>query len=127
MKFVKANRISPQWTPRLAASHLGLFCLPMSHKRISGLDEKAKKAMSSFCLKSTTGNRVYDGDAGLYDFSRRDGDKAATFRDYDGSVTGHHVAHVVKPWPFYTTSQCTYRQNWNMAICPHTYGKVVII
>ena len=30
MKFVKANRIAPDGTP---LSHLGLFCLPMSHKK----------------------------------------------------------------------------------------------
>ena len=29
----KANRIAPDGTPRNAASHLGLFCLPMSHKK----------------------------------------------------------------------------------------------
>ena len=28
-----ANRISPDWMSRFAASHLGLFCLPMSHKQ----------------------------------------------------------------------------------------------
>ena len=33
MKFLHANRIAPDGTPRSAASHLGLFCLPMSHKR----------------------------------------------------------------------------------------------
>ena len=33
MKFLKANRIAPDGTPRSAASHLGLFCLPMSHKK----------------------------------------------------------------------------------------------
>ena len=33
MKFLKANRIVPDGTPRSAASHLGLCCLPMSHKR----------------------------------------------------------------------------------------------
>ena len=33
MKFLCANRIAPDGTPRFAASHLGLFCLPMSHKR----------------------------------------------------------------------------------------------
>ena len=35
MKFLQAiaNRIAPDGTPRSAASHLGLFCLPMSHKR----------------------------------------------------------------------------------------------
>ena len=30
MKIMSANRIDPDGTPRSAASHLGLFCLPMS-------------------------------------------------------------------------------------------------
>ena len=33
MKFMSANRIAPDGTPRFALSHLGLFCLPMSHKK----------------------------------------------------------------------------------------------
>ena len=33
MKIIYANRIAPDGTPRFAASHLGLFCLPMSHKK----------------------------------------------------------------------------------------------
>ena len=33
MKIGSANRIAPDGTPRFAASHLGLFCLPMSHKK----------------------------------------------------------------------------------------------
>ena len=33
MKFLCANRIAPDGTSRSAASHLGLYCLPMSHKR----------------------------------------------------------------------------------------------
>ena len=32
-KFLQANRIPPDGTLRSAVSHLGLFCLPMSHKR----------------------------------------------------------------------------------------------
>ena len=31
MKIMKANRIALGGTPRFAASHLVLFCLPMSH------------------------------------------------------------------------------------------------
>ena len=33
MKIVLASRIAPDGTPRFAASHLGLFCLLMSHKQ----------------------------------------------------------------------------------------------
>ena len=37
MKFLCANRIAPDGTPRSAASHLGLCCLPMSHKMTTRL------------------------------------------------------------------------------------------
>ena len=33
MTIMLANRIAPDGTPPFAASHLGLFCLPMSHKK----------------------------------------------------------------------------------------------
>ena len=33
MEIVSANRIAPDGTSRFAASHLGLFCLPMPHKK----------------------------------------------------------------------------------------------
>ena len=33
MKIKMANRIAPDGTPRFAAPHLGLFCLPMSNKK----------------------------------------------------------------------------------------------
>ena len=33
MKFLCANRIAPDGTPHSAASHLGLYCLPMPHKK----------------------------------------------------------------------------------------------
>ena len=39
MNVLQANRIAPDGTPRFAASHLGLFCLPMSHKK----DERLKR------------------------------------------------------------------------------------
>ena len=32
MKIMSANRIGRDGTPHVAASHLDLFCLPMSHK-----------------------------------------------------------------------------------------------
>ena len=33
MKFMSLNRIAPDGTSLFAASHLGLFCLHMSHKK----------------------------------------------------------------------------------------------
>ena len=37
MKFMSATRIAPDGMPEFAASHLGLFCLPMSHKKVARL------------------------------------------------------------------------------------------
>ena len=34
---MKANRIAPTGTPHFAASHLGLFCLAMSVKRLQAV------------------------------------------------------------------------------------------
>ena len=34
MKLMTANRIAPNGTLRFAASHLGLFCLPMANKKV---------------------------------------------------------------------------------------------
>ena len=39
MKFLKANSIAPDETPHSAVSHLGLYCLPMSHKEDASLYE----------------------------------------------------------------------------------------
>ena len=33
MKILQANRLAPDGTPRFSASHLGLFCLPMSRQK----------------------------------------------------------------------------------------------
>ena len=33
MKIMSADRIASDGTPRFALSNLGLFCLPMSHKK----------------------------------------------------------------------------------------------
>ena len=33
MNFMSANRIARDGTPHFAASHLGIFSLPMSHKK----------------------------------------------------------------------------------------------
>ena len=33
MKLISANRKALDWSLRFAASHLGLFCLPISHKK----------------------------------------------------------------------------------------------
>ena len=40
MKFLCANRIVPDGMPHSAASHLGLCCLPMSHKKDASLKVK---------------------------------------------------------------------------------------
>ena len=57
MTFLKANRIAPDGTPRSAASHLGLLCLPihlgllclpMSHKKEARLIQVKNSILPSF-------------------------------------------------------------------------------
>ena len=54
MKSMLTNRIDPDGMPCFVASHLGLFCLPMSHKKDSRLiwvNHKYKKKLGQLeCL-----------------------------------------------------------------------------
>ncbi|KAK3583428.1 hypothetical protein CHS0354_025548 [Potamilus streckersoni] len=93
-----------------------------------GLDRISSSTLSSmtaakfaFVDGESTGNRVLNGDPG---FGSIGDDKAATFQDVDGSVTGTANNQVVKPYDFYITNRCKKRVNWEMAICPHFYGKI---
>lgn len=68
---------------------------------------------------------MFDGDETVHGFSNLDGDKAATFRDIDDTVSGlTGMQQIVKPGPYYTTHECLFRTNWKMAICPYKYTKV---
>lgn len=75
-------------------------------------------------VQPSRGTRIYDGNSTEHGFADMDGDKGATFRDLDGSATSVPGLQVVKPGPFYTTEECAYRKNWNMALCPYKFGKV---
>ena len=55
MNFLQANRIAPDGTLRFEASHLGLFCLPMSHKK----DAKLKQVKTSSPRATIAHLRVY--------------------------------------------------------------------
>ena len=50
MKIKIADRITPDGTPRFAGSHLGLFRLPMSHKKDARLIWVKQFLNSAFCL-----------------------------------------------------------------------------
>ena len=67
---------------------------------------------------------MYDGNSSEYRFGDRDGDMAVTMRDSDGSLTGAVGSTVLRNYPVFTTDQCYRRHDWNLAICPHKYGKV---
>ncbi|XP_033732709.1 cell surface hyaluronidase-like isoform X2 [Pecten maximus] len=68
-----------------------------------------------------TGNRVYDGNSSITGFADFDGDIAAKFVDLDGTVTTIAESSVVRSDPYMITSQCTFRDSWNLVICPHRY------
>ncbi|KAL3861720.1 hypothetical protein ACJMK2_007744 [Sinanodonta woodiana] len=81
-------------------------------------------AKFAFIDGDSTGNRVLDGDDDDPEYGSEDGDKAKTFQDVDGSVTGVANSQIVKPYDYYVTDQCMKKINWDMAICPHDYGKI---
>ncbi|KAL8618550.1 hypothetical protein ACOMHN_021819 [Nucella lapillus] len=66
-------------------------------------------------------NWVFRGNGSTYGWGIRDGNKAHTFLDVDGSVTGQPGAQVVLPRPFYMGPECVHRTFWQMAVCPYTY------
>lgn len=84
----------------------------------------------------TGGNRVFDGDVDdeVLGFGNFDGDRTATFRDMDGSVTKcpgdanwQGPMQIVKPEKYIITERCKYRANHNMVMCNDLYGKVSIV
>ena len=54
IQIMKANRKAPDGTPRFAVSHLGLFCLPMSHKKDTRLIwvKHTRSMISAFVQRS---------------------------------------------------------------------------
>lgn len=56
----------------------------------------------------------------------KDGDRAALFRDTDGSVTGQIGATVVADVPLLVTPACTRRGEWNAWLCAGRYAGLSI-
>ena len=59
MTFLCENRIAPDGKPRSAASHLGLCCLPMSHRGASGLNELIVLTVCENQVKSCKGTKTF--------------------------------------------------------------------
>ncbi|KAL3861903.1 hypothetical protein ACJMK2_007916 [Sinanodonta woodiana] len=104
--------------------NMGAISLKRLNRFSSSTVNSMKAAKFAFVDGDSTGNWVVNGDQGDVGFGNEDGDKAATFQDVDGSVSGAANNQLVKPYPYYVTDQCRQRVNWEMAICPHDYGKL---
>ena len=50
MTFLCANRIAPDGTPRSAASHLGLYCLSIFHRRDARLIRVNQEVSGAFTV-----------------------------------------------------------------------------
>lgn len=72
------------------------------------------------------GNWVWRGNVSMYGWADWDGNKAETFRDVDGSITGWPNTQVVRTHPFYTGPHCRPRPNWDMTVCPFKYMQVCL-
>ena len=76
MKIKTANRIAPDRTPRFVASHLGLFCLPMSNKKevfVKSVSSALNRSTSTTCFEISNicvGCRFYTWKPAIYYKSR---------------------------------------------------------
>ncbi|XP_069120192.1 cell surface hyaluronidase-like [Argopecten irradians] len=84
----------------------------------------SKNVKFGFSDSLLTGNRVYDGNSSVHGFDDLDGDLAAKFTDLDGSVTSLAQSTVVRDDPYMVTSQCVFREAWNLMVCPHRYAEM---
>ncbi|OWF51488.1 transmembrane protein 2-like [Mizuhopecten yessoensis] len=98
-----------------------------NNKFFSSASSAAKDLHFGFQDGELTGNRVYDGNSSIPGFDDLDGDIEAVFRDADGSVTTVPGSSVVRSDQFLTTSDCSFRPNWNLAICPFKYMKMQVV
>ena len=55
---MSANRIAPDVTPRFAASHLGLFCLPLPHNK-----DARRRWVNNYILYFSEYMRLYTEEA----------------------------------------------------------------
>ena len=67
---------------------------------------------------------MFFGEPSVYDWSGKDGTKAAHNWDLDGSLTGTPNTYIVRNRPFFTGPECLYRPDWHMSVCPYRYIKV---
>ena len=63
MKILLANRIAPDGTPHTAASHLGLFCLHMYHKKDARLFNATYTRENEYTVHLQSISKVILGDA----------------------------------------------------------------
>lgn len=92
--------------------------------------------MFSFVQIKSNGSRILDGeidDEMLGVDNTLSGERIATFRDLDGSVTKcaddsswAGPVQIVEPERFLLTDRCKYRPSFNMFSCNDLYGNVSI-
>ncbi|HET9066716.1 MAG TPA: G8 domain-containing protein [Gemmatimonadales bacterium] len=92
----------------------------LGYNRSNGFAISTFNAASALTLMNANGVYLEDPNA------TKDGDKAALFRDLDGSVTGALGKTVVANQALLYTPACTYRSEWNSWVCPHTYAQLQV-
>ncbi|GFN79682.1 transmembrane protein 2-like [Plakobranchus ocellatus] len=112
--------------PQREEYHTGAFGFVRGSRWFSSPLTAVSGADFGFDDGPSGGNRAFDGHEGIDHYQNRTGDTQAMFRDLDGSVTGHPNTQVVKPFPFLSTADCYFKENWLLTVCPHRYGKVSV-
>ncbi|GGL08959.1 G8 domain-containing protein [Deinococcus radiotolerans] len=100
---------------------------PDATRQASGLGYLTKNAFSLVPTNNALNLRWADASARVYfpdAQADKDGDKAATFLDTDGSVTGKAGLTVTASPLLKGAPDCTINASWNASTCPGTYGRL---
>lgn len=92
----------------------------LGYNRKNGFAVSTANAASAITLINANGVFLEGADP------NKDGDKAALFRDLDGSVTGQMGQTVVADVALLRTDACRFRAEWNSWLCPHKYAQLQV-
>lgn len=100
--------------------------LPNAVRPASGLGYNRRNAFPLSPMNSASGLTWLDSSNHVWletPLADKDGDKAATFRDADGSVTGTAGKYVVATSPLLNAGDCARRDAWNASVCSGPFGR----
>ncbi|XP_070200699.1 cell surface hyaluronidase CEMIP2-like [Littorina saxatilis] len=118
------------WTGALGTrpvSHAGAISFKKDSTYPTYTSQYTTDLSFGFCDNRKDGHWLYFGQPSEYDWEDTDGTKNACNLDLDGSLTGTPKTWIVRNRPFFTGPECTYREDWDMSMCPYRYIKFELL